>query len=130
MLDRIGPRLLWIDGFAGLSVGIGVLLLLDQLGQWLGLPIALLRATGWANLAYGSCSTLLATRRRRPAGLIVALVVANGAWSLVCAALLIVFGSAATPLGIAHLTGEGIFVAALAIAEWRWRHVLARSPDL
>lgn len=46
MLDRIGPRLLWIDGFAGLTVGIGVLLLLDRLGQWLGLPIALLRATG------------------------------------------------------------------------------------
>ena len=107
MLDRIGPRLLWIDSFAGLTIGIGVLLLLDQLGQWLGLPIALLRATGWANLAYGSCSTLLATRRR-----------------------LSVFGSAATPLGIAHLTGEGIFVAALAIGEWRSRHVLARSPAL
>lgn len=88
---------------------------------WYGLPERIVLFTGLANVAYGLFSLQLAARRVRPMGMIRGLVVANGTWPVVCAALLVEHGAAATWLGRGHLVLEGLYVGALAVIEWRVR---------
>jgi hypothetical protein len=117
-------RLLLLDGSAGLAVGVFVLALHRVLADLYGLPPTVLLATGAANLAYGAFSSRLARRARRGLpvgrGWIDGLIAANAAWSVVCAALVIALAGSAGPLGLAHLTLEGLFVGALAWLERRW----------
>ncbi len=120
-------RLLWIDGLAGLSAGVVMVLASGWLSSWYGLPTKLLLFTGVVNLAYGSYSLPLARRRRRPLGMIVFLVAANLGWTLVCFGLAFHFRHEATLFGLAHLIGEGVFVGGLALLEWRFRDLLATA---
>ena len=62
-------KLLWVDGLGGASVGVLVLLLGGWLSELYRLPRDLVFLMGWANLAYGTYSTTLASRPRRPMGL-------------------------------------------------------------
>jgi hypothetical protein len=117
-------RLLWIDGLAGLFVGVAVLILSNWLSRLYGLPQGLLLFTAAANLIYGIYSTTLANRRTRPLVLIKLLVIANLAWSVVCLILASTHYDSATFLGLAHLLLEGAFVAFLASVEWRLRKQL------
>lgn len=123
-MDLLLRRLLWIDGSAGLLVGVAVLLLRERLVAWYGLPRGLLTAAGLANLLYGVYSLSLASRAVRPVGLIGLLVAANAAWAVVCVVLVVLYGRQATLLGLGHLIGEGLFVSGLAALEWRWRERL------
>ncbi|MCB9638699.1 MAG: hypothetical protein H6727_07310 [Myxococcales bacterium] len=120
-------RLLWIDGLAGASVGIAVLLLSHWLTGFYGLPHPLVRAIGAANLLYGLYSTTLAARQSRPLGFIVFLVIANASWSVVCVVLAVLYFKTASFFGMFHICGEGLFVAGLAALEWRWRKDLATT---
>lgn len=119
-------RLLRIDGVAGLTVGVFVLLAIDWLPGPLGLPRALLLFTGVANLLYGVFSTWLTSRDPRPMPLIVGLVAANTVWAVVCVLLAAWCWNSATWLGLTHLWLEGAFVGGLACAEWRNRMLLTR----
>ena len=114
----LARHLLWVDCTAGAVVGAAVLALAEWLSGVEGLPVGVLRFTGAANLAYAAYSFSLAVRNRRPKGLVVALVVANVTWAVVCLGLALTFGASATGLGLAHLLGEGVFVGGLAWAEW------------
>ncbi|MEN1680355.1 MAG: hypothetical protein AAGJ46_12245 [Planctomycetota bacterium] len=118
-------NLLWIDGVAGFSVGVAVLLLQPWLVDWYGLPESVLSFIGTANLLYGCYSLSLAVRPTRPLGLIVLLAAANLAWAPVCVALIAQWWGEITWLGLAHVAGEGVFVTVLACLEWRWRRDLA-----
>lgn len=109
-------------------MGVVVIAFAGPLSEFEGLPRGLLLFTGVVNLVYGSYSFSLATRRHRPAGLITALVVANFAWVPVCFSLAIVYAGSATPFGLLHLGGEGVFVGLLALLEWRNRDLLVRDP--
>ena len=62
---------------------------------------------------------------RRPIPLLGVLVVANLVWATVCLRWAILYFSTATVFGLLHLIGEGVYVAALASLEWRWREVLS-----
>ena len=119
-------RLLWVDGLAGRTVGLVVLVLAVPLTDWYGLPHGVVVFIGTANVGYGGFSTSLAASARRPMGLLKMLVAANAAWCVVAIALLSRFGADSTWLGRAHVAGEGLFVAGLAALEWRWREALVR----
>ena len=121
---RLRHRLLWIDGLAGLGAGLVILLASGWLSGWYGLPTKLLLFTGAVNLAYGSYSLPLARRRLRPLGMIVFLAAANLFWTLVCFGLAFHHRHDASIFGLVHLIGEGVFVGGLALAEWRFRHLL------
>jgi hypothetical protein len=116
--------LLWIDSRAGLVVGVGLLALGAWLSPWYGLPRELLWVVGVANLGYGLYSGWLFTRQPRPRAAIVALVMANASWALVCMLAAYLYASVATVLGVASLAGEGVFVGTLAVLEWRARERL------
>lgn len=120
-------KLLWVDGLGGAAVGVLVLLLGGWLSELYRLPRDLVFLMGWANLAYGTCSTTLASRSHRPMALIVLLVVANLTWAVLCFRWTALHHEAASVFGFLHLLGEGVYVGGLACLEWRWRESLREA---
>ncbi|PAP79813.1 hypothetical protein B1759_10970 [Rubrivirga sp. SAORIC476] len=117
-------HLLWIDSAAGALVGTVVLLASEELSGWYGLPRGLLLVTGAANVLYAAYSGSLAVRAVRPRAGIVALVVANAAWAVVCLALVWAYAGRGGGLGLLHLGAEAAVVGGLAALEWRHRDAL------
>lgn len=118
---RLLRNLLWIDSGAALLAGVVMLALSGWLSELYALPRPLLVAMGAANLAYGTYSGALASRARRPYGLLVLLVAANATWAVLCGLAAVRLAGSASAFGLAHLVGEGLFVAGLAALEWRER---------
>jgi hypothetical protein len=124
-------RLLRIDSLGALSVGVMVLLLSNYLTLWLGLPQSSILFMGIVNIAYGCYSLSLLVRTKRPLSLITVLVIANLLWALLCVLRAALFAQTATPLGIAYLLLEALYVGGLAYLEWRNREfLLVKSPHL
>ena len=121
-------NLLWIDGSGGVAVGVLVLTLAPWLAEWHRLPHDFLLLMGAANLGYGAYSLTLARQARRPMALIGLLVLANLTWAVLCLRWAAIYWDTASPLGLLHLIGEGVFVGGLAILEWRWRELLRTRP--
>ena len=117
--------ILWIDCMGGLIVGLLVLLFHPFLGRIEGLPKLTIVSIGIANLAYGSYSLFVTTRKRRPIGLVKMLALANMAWLLTCIGIVVLWFDVITEIGILLVVGEGIYVATLGITEWKWRADLA-----
>ena len=117
-------NLLWVDCIAGLTVGIGVLLLHGWLSQMYNLSSALVLAMGIANLLYGCYSLSLALRSKRPKNLIRGLAIANMAWGVFCVLLVIIFRDTASVFAYAVLLFEAVFVGGLGLLEWRYRKQL------
>ena len=120
-------RILWIDGIAALSAGVLALVFGGFLADLYALPRQLITFVGAVNLAYSTYSLTLASQRRRRTAYIVGLASANGLWACVCAGLVIRFRNEAGALGLAVILFEGVFVAGLAVLEWRNRHALAQA---
>lgn len=122
--------LLSLDSGAALAAGIFMLALARVLAPWYQVKPELLQFLGVVNLVYSMGSGTLAVRARRgqvPRRLwIDLLVIANLAWAVVCACLLLGLRGLAGPLMLAHLALEGAFVAALAALERRWVRPWAR----
>ncbi len=119
-------NLLRIDSTAGLVVGVFVLSLVPILGPLYGMPTEMVIAMGVANVAYGSYSFMLARRPVRPPGRLLALVIANGTWSVLCVVMTIAMSARLTILGAGTLLFEAVFVGTLAVLEWRARPLLER----
>lgn len=120
-------KLLWVDCTAGAIVGGVVIAFSGWLSRLEGLPRDVLLFTGVVNLLYACYSFSLAVRTERKMSLIKLLIFANLAWVPVCVGLAIYFRVQATPLGLAHLLGEAIFVGGLAMLEWKQRDQLLTS---
>jgi hypothetical protein len=117
-------NLLWVDCCAALLAGVVVLTLSEWLSQLYAVPRALLVSVAIVNMAYGTFSFSLARRPRRPRSLIVLLVVANATWAALCALAAMILAGTASAFGLAHFTGEGLFVGGLASLEWSQRERL------
>lgn len=112
---------LGIDALGGLVAGALVLALAPRLSAWEGLPIAWLRCMACANLLYGGYSGMLWLRaevgRSAPRAALRTLVVANGAWALLCAWAAWRTFHDARPLGTLHLCLESLIVGTLSLVE-------------
>jgi len=106
-----------------------VLLTSSWLAEWHRLPRDFLVLMGVANLVYASYSLSLAARKTRSKLAIVLLVAANLMWAALCLRWAVIFSTSAGPTGLIHLAGEGLFVGALALLEWRWRELLQTPPS-
>lgn len=120
-------NILWIDSIAALVAGFTVFALLGWLSPLYNLPVSLVGAMGVINLLYGTYSFMLARRAVRPRMFVTALVIANATWALLCALIAMRFADSATGFGLAHVIGEGCFVALLAAVEWTQRERLSTS---
>ena len=118
-------RILWVDCIGGLVVGIVVLAFCQLISGWQNLPLATVIVMGAANLAYGGYSLFVTTQKKRPLILVKILAMANMVWLLVCVAIAAMYWRQISLLGIAHVIGEGIYVAGLGFVEWKMKASLA-----
>ncbi len=121
---RWPARLLWIDCTVAAAAGAAMLAASGWLSALYALPQSFVVGLAVVNLVYGAFSFSLARRDRRPLRLIVLLAVANLGWGVVCWGLAVALAGTASPFGVAHLVGEGLFVGGLGALEWRWRDQL------
>ncbi len=112
-------RLLWLDSRAGLAVGALSLVVAPWLAAFYGLSLAVILTVAAANVAYGTFSFWLSKQPQPPRALVLALIAANAAWSLLCFGAVAHFYGDASVFGLAQFILEGGFVGALAYAEWR-----------
>lgn len=113
-------RLLHIDGFAALTAGVSLLLLRDFLSGLLDLPVWLLTAQGFVNIAYSAYSLPLARRKHRPEWMVRLLAIANMSYAFGCVPLLLWhFFPTCNALGVAYFGLEIVFIGGLGLLEWR-----------
>ena len=124
---RWPARLLWIDCTAAGLAGAAMLALSGWLSTLYALPQTFVVGLAVVNLLYGAFSFSLARRDRRPLRLVVLLALANLAWGVACWGLAVALAGTASPFGVAHLVGEGLFVGGLGGLEWRWREQLGTA---
>ena len=126
-------KILWFDCIGGLIVGCVVLAMYKLMSDWESLPAAVIFSMGVANLAYGSYSLFVTTRQPRPLVMVKLLAIANMFWLIVCLVIATAYWQQISILGMLHVVGEGIYVAALGLAEWKWRLLLSgpkRGPSV
>ena len=111
--------LLWTDALAALSVGLAVLAVKASLAGLFRLPESWLAFSSVVSLGYFPFSFYLARQENPARELVKLLAAANMAYALVCAIIILVFYRSATLLGLGYLILEMLFVATLAVLEWR-----------
>ena len=121
--QRRANRILWFDGLGGLVAGALCLAASSWLAEIYRVDVDLLRFVAAANLLYGCYSTTLAARMAKgtppPRIALHVLIAANMTWGLVCAAVLVLVASTASPLIWLHIGGEGLYVFGLGLVERR-----------
>jgi hypothetical protein len=112
--------LLRFDALAGLTAGVLMLLLHGWLTALYRLPGTLVWFVTLMNLLYGATSaTLVLVQPANLSSWMRRMGSANVVWAMLCSALAIAWGPAATAFGIAALLGEALFVGSLGLLEWR-----------
>lgn len=119
-------RVLWADALSGSGTAVLHLALTGSLSALLGLPGALLSASGVLLLLYVALAGTLALQAAPSRALLGALVLGNFAWVAACLALL--FGGlvSPTPLGQSYLVVQA--VAVLVLAELQWMALRRQRP--
>lgn len=117
-------KLPWIDAFAGLSAGVLMFAFRGLLADFYGLPYQLVTTIAVVNMLYSVFGLTLGPLRRRPAWLLTALIAANLLWAVACVVFAVRAPASTTIWGYGQLLGEGAFVAALALLEWRHRRAI------
>lgn len=117
--------LLHLDGCAGLTVGILLLLLKERAGELYNLPSAVIIFLSIANICYGTYAASVAFSKRRQTVFISLLAIANIVWAVVCAAMVIYYAQQASLIGLAFISLEALFVIGLAWFEWKNRFKLS-----
>lgn len=110
-------RLLWIDGFAGLTAGLFLLLFRTSLPAWLGLPQWLISLQCACNFLYAAYSLSLANRTEKPKWMLWLLVYGNWTYALFALILLLYFYPGYTALGAAFFIAEVVFIGGLGVVE-------------
>lgn len=112
-------RLIWTDGLAALSVGVGMLPLRHFLADLLQLPLWLIVAQAVANLCYASYSLSLARRREKPVVMVRLLSIANMSYAFLAIGLLCYFYNTCSAWGVAFFVAEVVFIGGLGVLEWK-----------
>lgn len=115
----------WVDGLAALVAGCIVLALRGPLAELYGVTPGFVTTLAIVNVGYSTLGLTLGPMRRRPAWLLAILIAANFVWAVICS-VLAVRASGVTVFAYAHFLGEGAFVAALGVLEWRYRQAIIR----
>ena len=120
-------KVLWFDAVTGVGTGVLHLSAAAALSGLLGLPVALLQASGVAIFAFVALAAWLALQPSPSRVGLALIVVCNFAWALGCLAL--VFGGAAgiTALGVANLLVQAAVVLVLAELQWMGLRQLPRT---
>lgn len=122
-------KLLWIDAFAGLGIGAGVLLVKDLIQPYLRLPHSLLLFCAITALLYAAYSFHLVWRKSQSAGWVRALIYGNSAYAVLCLGLLWYYFNEASWLGRGYLLLDSVGVGTLAFVECKsFTHYFKKRP--
>ena len=121
MKDRLPSlrTLLWIDTTAAALAGMGTLLLRHILSDLFQLPVDVLTAQAVITLLYSLYSFALARQKGFSKRKIKVLALGNITYSFSALGLIVMYASSLTPIGIAYLFGEFLFVCGLGLVEIR-----------
>ncbi|MDX5407836.1 MAG: hypothetical protein LPK11_12480 [Chromatiaceae bacterium] len=120
-------NILHLDGSAGLTVGILLLLFPNWVSELYKLPISIILLLATANVCYGAYALWLALLNQRTSTSVALLAVANAAWLPVCIAVVLIYAQTASVVGLTFISLEALFVAVLSFYEWNNRHLLAKA---
>jgi hypothetical protein len=120
-MNKVPATILYIDGFAGVSVGLLLLFFSGIAAELYGLGISVIHFLMIANLLYGLYATYVAIFKYNKIINIVALSFANCLWGIVCILLLCLYYETASLLGVLFIGCEAIFVFFLSFFEWKFR---------
>lgn len=107
-------RVLWFDAASGAGTGTMQLALSAPLAQMLGLPVALLQATGVAIFAFVALAAWLALQPEPPRGALGVLIGGNFAWVSGCLWLAWGGSPGVTAFGVVYLMVQAAVVLVLA----------------
>ena len=119
--------ILHLDGGAGLTVGILLLVFYQWISDLYNLSTAVILVLALANIGYGIFGLSLAFTKKRTVRLIAVLAIANVIWMFVCIAIVLRYFQIATYIGLIFILIEGACVFILACYEWKNRHTLAQA---
>ena len=108
---------LWLDAASAAGLGLLHVATGRALAGWLGLPPALVLASGIALFLFAVLAARAARSRPVWRGGVLLLIAGNLVWVLGCLELLFV-GAAGTALGAAYLAVHAAAVGGLAMLEW------------
>ena len=111
--------LMWIDAFAAMTAGAGILIFKSPLSLIFELPESLLLTQSIIALTFMPFSFFLAIKRPSVPNLYRALAIANLAYGVFCLILFLSFFAAANVFGSAYLLVDAFIVITLAFLEWR-----------
>jgi hypothetical protein len=111
-------RVLWADAVSCIATGGLQAAWPGQLSALLGLPTALVLATGVFLLVYAAAVLWIASRNPLPRGAIWLIVAGNFAWAAGCALLLAAGPVGPTALGIAYVIVQAATVVVLGELQW------------
>ena len=129
MRASLGKYILHVDGIAGTSTGLLLLLFQNIASDFYQLPKGLILFLAGANLCYGINALRLALMRNRKLNEVTALAIANFLWAVTCAGMLLTYYEQASIFALLFISAECIFVAMLGLCEWRYRFLLVSSSD-
>ena len=111
--------LMWIDAFAAMTAGVGIMTFKTPLSGVFELPEGLLLTQSIIALTFMPFSFFLAIKEPSGRNLYRTLAVANLVYGCFCLILLLLFFPTANVLGVAFLLADAFIVITLAVLEWR-----------
>ncbi len=111
--------LMWIDAFAAMTAGVGIMALRAPLSGLFDLPEGLLLTQSIIALSFMPFSFYLAIAKPRGRNLYHTLASANLAYGVLCLILSVLFFKTANVFGLLYLLGDASIVIVLAVLEWR-----------
>ncbi|ALM89719.1 MULTISPECIES: hypothetical protein [Alteromonas] len=127
MIWRKNISVLYIDGSAGLAVGLALFAFAGWVSELYQLPLNTILFLASANTIYGCYALALALSNKKSLMSIKVLAIANSVWVVVCAAIVILYAHIASPVGVFFICGEALFVGLLAVYEWKNRFLLSKE---
>ncbi|MCO6418800.1 hypothetical protein JYK14_21945 [Siccirubricoccus sp. KC 17139] len=128
ILSAFLRRVLWLDAASCLGMGLLLAGFAGPLGGFLHLPIALLRESGLFLLLAGAALAWMASRSALPRWLLWVVILGNALWALDSLLLLPLGWVAPNLLGEIFLVVQALFVALLAMLEYRGLQAAAAQP--
>lgn len=110
---------MWIDAFAAITAGVGILTCRETLSGLFELPESLLLIQAIIALSFMPYSFFLAIKRPGATNLYRALAIANLGYGIFCLVLFLIFFRSANILGVLYLWADASIVITLAVLEWR-----------
>ncbi len=128
ILSSFLRRVLWLDAASCLGMGVLLAALAGTLGGALHLPVTLLRESGLFLLLFGFVLAWMASRAALPRWLLWLVILGNALWAL-DSLLLLPLGLVVPNLpGEVFLVAQALFVALLAMLEYRGLQAAAAQP--